>query len=388
MSDYSSTVRKYGDKWRVDYRYKSPVDGKVKQSCKRGFKLQREAVVWQKNELPELIKQLETRPVIVIPVELSKQDEKKNITFGELTEKYLQFVKLRKEESTFNMKSSVINKSILPFFKDKKVIDIDVEDIEEWQNIMLTSVTRFGKPYAPTTLRCASNQLSVILNYAKGRKIISCNPVLEIERIGDKNAPPKPIWTLDEYLQFRKAVEEKPSYYYAYETFFWTGLRLGEVLGLTAKNVDCDNNCIYVKQSFKQNQFGNVKTPDSIRTIHIPSDLSDKLREYKNSIYGLTDNTRLFTMSKSSLHNIKDNACKKIGLKRITIHEIRHSHISLLVNSVSCASIADIAKRAGHKKPSITLTTYTHTYNDKDIAIANELNSMMRGNENVRKEQG
>lgn len=212
------------------------------------------------------------------------------------------------------------------------------------------------------------------------------NPVQLVKRLGKKEGAEKTIWTVDEFLEFIEEIQTKPEYYYAYEVMFWCGLRLGETLGMTAGCVDCDNNVIYVEKAFKNNKLGSTKTASSVRAISIPEELSEELREYMASIYGLTRTTRLFTMSKSSLHNIKDRACEKLGIQRLTLHELRHSHISLLVNSVSCASIKDVAKRAGHKNPTMTLNTYTHSYKDKEVAIANELNSMMRGKKDVAKD--
>ena len=78
-----------------------------------------------------------------------------------------------------------------------------------------------------------------------------------------------------------------------------------------------------------------------------------------------------------------DRGSELSGVKRITIHAIRHSHISLLINKVSCASVKDIANRAGHRTSEITLDVYSHSYHEKDIMIAEQLDAMMGGTENV-----
>ena len=80
---------------------------------------------------------------------------------------------------------------------------------------------------------------------------------------------------------------------------------------------------------------------------------------------------------------------KYIGkLSESEILGLRHSHISLLMNYVSCASVMDIAKRAGHKSPDITMI-YSHRYSNKDEIIADQLSDMMKGGRgHVGEEQG
>ena len=94
MSDYSSTVCKDGDRYRVMYRYTAP-DGKRKSSCKRGFKLHKDAKKWEKEELPSLIKQLEHEETL---------DE--NLTMAELVKEYMNFTRLRRRDTTAENKKN------------------------------------------------------------------------------------------------------------------------------------------------------------------------------------------------------------------------------------------------------------------------------------------
>ena len=96
MSDYSSTVCKDGDRYRVMYRYTAH-DGKRKSSCKRGFKLHKDAKKWEKEELPSLIKQLEHEETL---------DE--NLTMAELVKEYMNFTRLRRRDTTAENKKNII----------------------------------------------------------------------------------------------------------------------------------------------------------------------------------------------------------------------------------------------------------------------------------------
>lgn len=72
------------------------------------------------------------------------------------------------------------------------------------------------------------------------------------------------------------------------------------------------------------------KTPKSNRTIVMPDFLADEMEDYISRMYGIEKNERIFTISKSYLHHEMDRGAKLVGVKRIRIHGLRHSHISLL----------------------------------------------------------
>ena len=244
-----------------------------------------------------------------------------------------------------------------------------------------------GEEYSSTYLRSINNQLSAILNYAVVYHNLPSNPVLKIERLGTKQADKeREFWTLDEYTKFSNAIREKPEFYYAFQVFFWCGLRLGELQALTKEDVNLQEMTLKVTNSFtkKEQTNGKTKTPNSKRTVHMPKELAEELEEYINSLYGIKSTDRLFEISKSAFHKTMTEYSKKAGVKRITIHGLRHSHISLLMNYVSCASVMDIAKRAGHKSPEITMI-YSHRYGNKDALIAEQLDEMMRGDSDVGK---
>ena len=188
------------------------------------------------------------------------------------------------------------------------------------------------------------------------------------------------IWTLEEYQKFSEVMQDKPMFFYAFEVLYWSGLRLGELLGLTKDDVSLEDGTLKVARSYKTqvHKDGKTKTVTSKRTVHIPQNLVDELAEYMETLYGLSGTDKLFPTSKTTLHKRLKEGANQVGLDKITIHGFRHSHISMIMNDVQCASVMDIAKRAGHKKPTTTMI-YTHRYKSKDEMIANELNKLMMG---------
>lgn len=367
---FKSSIHKCSDgKYRVDYSYRSP-DGKRHRTCKRGFKLQREATKWQREELPKLVRQLGQEKTL---------DE--NLTMAELIAEYMEYTKIRRRASTTEMKDNIIKTKIAPFFGHRKVYDISKNDVREWQDGLLALTKSDGKHYSATYLRTINNQLSAILNYAITYHNLPSNPVLQIERIGTKQPEQeRAFWTLEEYTKFSKVMMDRPEYYYAFQVLFWCGLRMGELQALTGEDIDLDEGTLNIRNSYSKEEKakGKTKTRNSIRIVHMPSELTEELTEYIDSLYDLEDEDRVFPLSKSDLHRAMTEGSAKAGVKRITIHGLRHSHISLLMNYVSCASVMDIAKRAGHKSPDITMI-YSHRYSNKDEIIAEELDDMMRG---------
>ena len=363
----------------MNYSYLAK-DGTRKRTCKRGFSLMREATRWQTTELPKLIAQLEAVDVA------DNVDPEEIMTMGELIEEYLEDVKINKRDGTYENKANIFKTKITPYFGAMRVREVSTNDIRKWHNLIKQQRTDDGKEYKPTYIHAIANQLSAVFNYAVAFHGLQANPVKiakQSMKFGEKNADEQPFWTLEEYEKFSEAIQDKPPYYYAFEVLFWCGLRIGELLALTKSDVDCENMTINIKHSLsaKKQELGDTKTRNSKRTVHMPKALADELQEYMDSIYGLRETSCLFPMSKSALHREMTRGSKLAGVERITIHGLRHSHISMLLNYISIASVKDIASRAGHSNPKTTMI-YAHRYKNKDELIARQLDDMMKGGEN------
>lgn len=103
----------------------------------------------------------------------------------------------------------------------------------------------------------------------------------------------------------------------------------------------------------------------------MPKFLCEEIQEYLKMIYGLQPGDRMFTITKSYLHHEMDRGSKAAGIKRIRIHDLRHSHVSLLIEmGFSALAIAD---RVGHESIDITYR-YAHLFPSKQKEMANKLN--------------
>lgn len=182
----------------------------------------------------------------------------------------------------------------------------------------------------------------------------------------------------------------KPISYYAFQMLYWTGIRVGELLALTAGDFDFKNNMLTINKSYQRLHGEDVITPPktekSNRTIKMPQFLCDEMQEYLKMFYSPNNSDRIFPISKSYLHHEMDRGAKAAGVKRIRIHDLRHSHISLLIEmGYSAVAIAD---RVGHESINITYN-YAHLFPSTQSDMADKLNQFRKdGASDVIKEQG
>ena len=187
------------------------------------------------------------------------------------------------------------------------------------------------------------------------------------------------FWTKDEYLKFADAMMEKPLSYYAFEMLYWTGIREGELLALTPDDFNFEKRTVTINKSFQHLNGRDIitspKTEKSNRTIQLPKFLCDEMQDYLKMLYDVGLDDRMFPVTKSYLHREMERGSKQAGVKRIRIHDIRHSHVSLLIDmGFSATAIAD---RVGHESIEITYN-YAHLFPSKQTEMADKL-EMERG---------
>lgn len=162
--------------------------------------------------------------------------------------------------------------------------------------------------------------------------------------------------------------------------FFSLILTKAELLALNVADVDFEKRTISITKSYQRMGGRDVitepKTPKSQRVIAIPQFLVVDLQDYVNSMYGVQGEDRLFPITKYYLEHEMQRGIKESGVKRIRIHDLRHSHASLLVEMGF--SPLEIANRLGHEKIETTLNTYSHLYPDKREQLADRLDKEYR----------
>ena len=351
--------------WYVMARYVN-WKGERKQKCKRGFATKREAQEWER------MFKLQTSSDL-------------DMSFEAFTELYINDVKNRLKENTWLTKEHIIRTKILPYFGKLKISEISTKEIIAWQNEMLAYRDEKKKPYSQTYLKTLHNQLSAIFNHAVRYYELRSNPAAKVGNMGSEEHKEMLFWTKEEYKKFSFEMMDKPVSFYAFEMLYWCGIREGELLALTPADFNFDKETVTINKSYQrlkgQDVITSPKTKKSNRTIKMPQFLCEEMKEYLGMNYGLKKKDRIFTVSKSYLHHEMDRGAKAVGVKRIRIHDLRHSHISLLIDmGFSAVAIAD---RVGHESIDITYQ-YAHLFPSKQIEMAEKLDDLGKGDfENV-----
>ena len=205
------------------------------------------------------------------------------------------------------------------------------------------------------------------------------NPCKKAGSMGKKKNREMLFWTKDEYLKFADVMMDKPLSYYAFEMLYWTGIREGELLALTPEDFDFEKQTVTINKSFQHLNGRDIitspKTEKSNRTIKLPNFLCDEIQDYLKMLYDVGLDDRMFPVTKSYLYREMERGSKQAGIKRIRIHDIRHSHVSLLIDmGFSATAIAD---RVGHESIDITYN-YAHLFPSKQAEMADKLD-MERG---------
>ncbi|MBS5919974.1 MAG: site-specific integrase [Clostridium perfringens] len=327
--------------------------GKRKRKKKEGFKTKKEADKFEREFLV-------------------KVQENSDINFKTLSEVYLEDAKIRVRETTLENKKYLINLKILPYFKDKLISNITPNDIRQWQN------TLKSMNYSLTYLKTINNQLTAIFNFGIKFYGLNTNPCHRAGSMGKKNADDMKFWTTEQFKTFIK-YNDKPISKLAFEVLFWTGMRSGELMALTFNDIDLNNKTININKTYTRLNGKDIinppKTPKSKRKVSIPNALCSDIETYINKLYDYNKSDRIFSFTKYFLIHEMKRVCKKGNIPIIRIHDLRHSHASLLIELGFTPLL--ISERLGHEKVQTTLDTYSHLYPNKDTIVSNKLDELI-----------
>lgn len=203
------------------------------------------------------------------------------------------------------------------------------------------------------------------------------NPAAKVGNMGTEERKEMLFWTKEEYLKFSEVMMDQPISYYAFQMLYWTGMREGELLALTPADFDFEKGTVRVNKTYQrldgQDMITSPKTKKSNRTIQMPEFLCTEMQEFIRMQYGLKETDRVFTVTKHYLHHEMERGAKEAGVKRIRIHDLRHSHISLLID-MGFSAVA-IAGRVGHESIEITYR-YAHLFPSQQQEMARQLDSL------------
>lgn len=341
--------------WSVKFYY-TDWTGKRKQKKKEGFTTKKEANAFEIDFL-------------------NKCKNSVDITFANLAEHYMNDCKVHLKPTTIANKEHMITTKILPYFGNMCICDIDVSMVRKWQNTLISHESG----YAQTYLKTVHNQLSAIFNFAVKYYKLPSNPAAACGSMGKKKADSMQFWTKAEFDRFIPCVSDKPLSKVVFYLFFYGGMREGELLALTLNDFDFKNNTVSITKNYVrlngEELIQSPKTPKSKRIITLPVEIMKMVQEYSEKLYDYRPTDRLFATNKNALLREMERGCNLSGVKKIRIHDLRHSHASLLIELGVSPLL--ISERLGHENVETTLNTYSHLYPNKHGEVADTLSRLI-----------
>jgi integrase len=283
--------------------------------------------------------------------------------------------------STYSILSGLVRLHYLPAFGPRRIDTITAADVERFRNEKrATMVARY--------VNALLQHLGAIFGYAVKHNLIVRNPAdrtlverVRRARVADQVAEaidPRSVLTGPQAHQLIAAA--RPGIVRTFITLaLLTGCRSGELLALPWGHVDLDQRKLKVSRSLSWDRsgekgkpvFGPPKTDSSYRTLDIAPELVAMLREWKvRSPYKSDADLVFATQAGGPQHlgylrrglDAALDACPT--LPRVSPHELRHTFASLLL--LANRPVTQVARLLGHKDPSITLTVYSHWFDDAE----------------------
>lgn len=345
--------------------------GKKKYKKKAGFKRKADAQLWI-GKILELVEKNGTKSIY-----------SREMTFGELYKLFLEHQRRNTTPANVQRLQQYMKHQVLPYLRNKKLKDIKVAYLQElvyqWHDNY--------KTYAQLRRR-----VSQVFGYAVSLEIIDTNPMAKtlLPRAKPDNETKLKFWTKEELHIFLDAVDEFGTPYMKifFRLLSFTGMRRGEALALTWDDINFKKRELSITKTASTNEQmqtyikNSPKTQSSIRTIVLDRMTLQLLKQWRNVqkeellLYGYNSNdneqlvfnylktNKVFDIKEPNrwmndiIRKYNDGKKKTEQLPRITPHNLRHTHISLLLEAG--VPLKEVSERVGHKNSKITFEIYAH----------------------------
>ena len=259
--------------------------------------------------------------------------------------------------STQHGYKTVLAKHLLPYWRDWRLRDIGRQDVQQWV------ADRFRRKLGWQTVRNAWTLLSGILETAVEYGYLSMNPARGV-KFPEKELKEAPVlFTAEDFVKLLEQLDEP--YRTMARLIALTGLRIGELLAVRWRCLDLEIGTLSVRESVYEGKFQSPKTRKSRRTMPLGPQIIVWLREHRLRAKRTESDDLVFGNRKGQplresklLRNVLQPAAERAGLGRVTWHQFRHIHSSLLNDLRVPVKIAQ--EQLGHSSISTTLNIYTH----------------------------
>ena len=306
-------------------------------------------------------------------------------TVQDLYDDYVAYISNEIRASSLYKKKQIFRDHILPVLGETSLQQLDTKQLQDWKQ------TIYQKVLSSVTMNNCYAEFRAALNYGVKMNYLKFNPLLKVGGFKDSyySKPEMLFYTPEEFQKYKEALWHRAEKYnkYDYYVFFmiayYTGARKGEIHALRWKKFD--GKAIRIDKSINK-KISNIdietppKNKSSIRTVPLPLPLIRILEEHRARQQSIIPDWNedgficgYYKPLRNSTLDVENRAtAKEAGLKRIRVHDFRHSHASLLINNN--INPLEVANRLGHSDIEQTLSTYSHLFpseQDKSLKILN-----------------
>ena len=313
-----------------------------------------------------------------------------DILFSDYMQKWLEETKHTVAETTYTIYKNVICGVICPYFAERK---IKLSDLKPYHIQDFYAYKMKNDNVTANTIHHYQANIHRALKYAVKTERIKDNPAANIDlpkkqkHIADFYSPEE----LKVLLEAAKGTDIEMVVYIA----AWLGLRRGEIIGLKWNYVDFENQTISVKGTMaragKTIYKETAKNASSLRTLPMNTELARYLYDLKER--QTANRKRLgkhYTDKWKDFVCVRDNGeilkldyvtrhipllCEQCGLRRIGLHELRHSNVSLLLSAG--VSIKEIQEWAGHSTYTTTADIYAHIQSQNKVKLSQSIERLL-----------
>lgn len=304
--------------------------------------------------------------------------------FTAVVNNYFEYCESEKNlrESTLYTRRCIVATHIVPFFGHKPINKIHQRDVLAWHHHLKLNNSNFSDAY----LYEISKTLIFIFKFAVNFLDLSNNVAEKCGYIGHARTKHDDFWTESDFNYFIQTlnnsmlnktnnIHRKVDNFLltiGFKILFFMGLRIGELFGLTIANFDMVSKELKINQQYHNKKLCAVKTKASNRTLPICDSVYNDLCILRNIIDNGNPNQRLFeALNGSNLRRALNTTAKIADLKRIRLHDLRHSCAALLF--AKGATALEAQKYLGHAKIATTQDYYGHVYPERLSNLINLL---------------
>lgn len=351
-------------------------EGKRRQIKRTGFRTQKEA----KEKYLQIQNELQQEAFV----------DPNSVAFGTFLEKWKKRKQSQIEESTFKRYERLCRLHINPALGKMKLQKINTITI---QNLIDTLAAE--QEFARKSCLLVTTIIKDVFRNAIKEGLVKVNPVQDID-LPKASTVEMIIWDqqdIELFLSIRNK-RNRGKYYVAVLMALLTGMRKGEVLGLTWDKIDFENNTIHIQQILesdgsklskktKSKKFRQVLIPDLLKYELISHKQFQKIDSPTNPDNLVFCTRRGKRVIPNTLNDVLDGYCSKYDLPRMKFHDLRHTHATMLLKEN--VNIKVIQERLGHSSASITLNIYSHVLPSMQQSVTEKLNKLYDCDSSVTK---